>query len=56
MRTLVVLVAIAACFGTAAAQAPPPPANCRAIPDYGDSSIIIEWDDVTGEIGYRVYY
>jgi hypothetical protein len=31
------------------------PKNCRAIPDYGDNSIIVEWDDVNNDQGYRLF-
>ncbi|MDX1388248.1 MAG: hypothetical protein R3344_03610, partial [Acidobacteriota bacterium] len=48
-------LAIVLSFGVAAAQVPQSPDNCRAIPDYGDNSIIVEWDDVANELGYRVY-
>ena len=46
-------------FGMATSRAqdpepPPAPDQCRAIPDYGDGSIIVEWNDVEGETGYRV--
>lgn len=34
---------------------PPAPVNCRALPDYGDGSILVEWDDLEAETGYRVY-
>jgi len=36
------------------AAAPAAPANCRARPDYGDSSIIVEWDNVAGETGFKL--
>jgi murein DD-endopeptidase MepM/ murein hydrolase activator NlpD len=31
------------------------PRNCRAIPDYGAGNIIVEWDDVNNDVGYRVF-
>jgi hypothetical protein len=45
----------AALLVPAAIAAPAAPAAVRAIPDYADSSIIVRWDDVTGEDGYRVF-
>jgi hypothetical protein len=51
-----VLLLLAVSTGATTIQAAPlKPQNCRAIPDYADSSIIVEWDDGSGELGYRVY-
>jgi len=49
------LGAIFALLSPATFARPKKPRNCRAIPDYGASSIIVEWDDVDNDEGYRVF-
>jgi murein DD-endopeptidase MepM/ murein hydrolase activator NlpD len=54
-RRTACLLLLTLALGSPLLAAPPVPSNCRAIPDYGNGSIIVQWDDVMGETGYRVY-
>jgi hypothetical protein len=50
-----VCVALILCLAAPATRAAvQAPGNVRAVPDYGDISIVVEWDDVGAEDGYRV--